>query len=228
MTDPTETDHRTAEAAYMAGEHDRAAAIWTRLAEAGDATAEAWLGTLYSNGEGVERDDAAALGWLRRAAEQGVVTAQANLGAFLYLGRGAESDPAEAARWLDRAAEAGDVHALFNLAVLCLKGEGVPASPERAAELYRRAAERGHHPSQARLGYLYSAGQGVEKDRVQAYLWLTLAAQHGVGTAFEALDGVVRAMSADEKAEGMRLFEQAMHSGVGRQPVTAQVVPVPA
>ena len=55
---------------------------------------------------------------------------------------------------------------------------------------------------------MYACGQGVPKDRVQAYLWLTLAAQHGIGTALNALDGVVRAMSVEEKQEGMQLVDR--------------------
>ena len=77
----------------------------------------------------------------------------------------------------------------------------------KAAEWYRKAAECGHYPSQARLGQMYVTGHGVERDRVQAYLWLSLAAQHGIGSALNALDGIVKHMSSEEKSQALDLFD---------------------
>ena len=137
--------------------------------------------------------------------------AQANVGVFYYTGVGVEKSLDDAVHWLSSAAAAGDLHGLFNLAVLHSKGEVLPDDAEaqkRAAELYRLAAERGHYPSQSRLGYMFAVGRGVPKDRVQAYLWLTLASQHGIGTALDALESVVANMSSDEKAAGASLFEE--------------------
>ena len=138
--------------------------------------------------------------------------AQANVGAAYYTGTGVEKNLDTAVHWLSEAADAGDLNGLFNLAVLYSKGEVLSgddkAAQKRAAELYQMAAERGHYPSQSRLGYMFSVGKGVSKDRVQAYLWLTLASQHGIGTALEALETVVKSMSSEEKAAGAVLFEE--------------------
>jgi len=43
---------------------------------------------------------------------------------------------------------------------------------------------------------------------VQAFVWLSLAAQHGVGNALNALEKVLGDMSAEEKRAGSSLFEQ--------------------
>lgn len=200
--------HERARTAYQSGSFKEAFEIWSNLAEAGEAEAQCWVGSLYANGEGVAVDDQQALHWYSAAAQQGHHMAQANAGAFLFMGRGAKKDPDQAVRWLKSAADGGDLNGLFNLAVLYTKGEGVAVDFEKAAELYRRAAELGHYPSQSRLGYMYLQGQGVPKDRVQAYLWLSLASQHGIGTALDALEGVVKEMSAEEKQKGAMLFEQ--------------------
>lgn len=197
-----------AQAAYRAGKYQDALAIWTNLAEGGDADAVAWIGACYANGDGVDVDDAEAMAWYMRAAEMGNPLAQANVGAFHYMGRGTEKNLEKAVHWLERASEGGDLNGLFNLAQLYTHGDGVPEDKTRAAELYRKAAELGHYPSQSRLGYMYAQGDGVKKDRVQAYLWLTLASQHGIGTALDALESVVREMSAEEKAEGAQLFDE--------------------
>lgn len=193
--------------AYMAGNFDKAREIWLPLAEAGDAEAQAWVGSLYANGDGVNVDDGAAFDWYLRSAEGGNVQAQSNIGAMYAMGNGVAQDQEAAARWFERAAENGDAHGQFNLAVLLSSGTGVAKDIAKAAEWYRAAAEGGHYPSQARLGQMYAIGQGVEKDRVQAYLWLSLAAQHGIGTALNALEGIAKQMSSEEKSEALNLFD---------------------
>ena len=116
---------------------------------------------------------------------------------------------------------------MFNLAVLYSKGEGVEQDEKKAASLYQKAAENGHYPSQSRLGYMYAHGQGVKKDRVLAYVWLTLAAQHGIGTALNALESVVKNMSSEEKAMGMNLFEQ-WRNKTGANQMQVAMHPIPS
>ena len=193
--------------AYMSGDYKGAFEIWRPLADAGDSEAQAWVGSLYANGEGVALDDAEALRWYVRAAEGGNAAAQANVGAFHALGRGTERNLEKAVEWLARAGDNGDVNGLFNLAVLCSKGEGVEKDLARAASLYRRAAQAGHYQSQARLGHMYAKGIGVERSRIEAFVWLSLAGQHGIGTALQELEEVLKTMSNDEKAEAMRQFD---------------------
>lgn len=194
--------------AYQRGNYEEAFALWRKSAEQGDAHAQAWLGSLYANGEGVPVDDAAALTWYLKAAGQGNHMAQANAGAFYFMGKGTGRNLEAAVKWLTAAAEGQDLNGLFNLGVLYSKGEGVPMDLAKAAGLYRKAAELGHYPSQSRLGYIYFHGKGVPKDRVEAYLWLSLAAQHGIGTALNELEAVVKEMSLEEKSRGAALFEQ--------------------
>ena len=212
--------------AYMAREFDRARALWLPLAEAGNAEAQAWVGSLYANGDGVEADPAAAFAWYLKSAEGRNVLAQSNVGAMYAMGSGVTTDMAEAVRWLRRAARGGDANARFNLGVLYSQGNGVPQNHARAAEWYRKAAETGHYQSQARLGHMYLAGEGVKRDRVQAFLWLSLAARHGIGSALTALEAVVKEMSSDEKAQGMRLVAHWRGKAEGDADVLIDPVPV--
>lgn len=195
-------------ARYMKGDFAGALEIWRPLAEAGDAQAQAWLGSMYANGEGVKVDDREAFAWYLRSAEGGNAQAQANIGAFYIMAKGVAKNEAEAVRWLEKAAAQDDANAQFNLAVLYTKGQGVKEDRAKAAELYRRAAERGHYPSQARLGHAYANGLGVEKNRVQAFVWLSLAAQHGIGTALQELDALVKLMSIEEKQQALGEFNK--------------------
>ena len=226
MDNKKENSMNQARQAYSNGDYEKAHKIWLTQAEDGSPEAQAWLGSLYANGEGVDADDKNALTWYEKAAKQGNSMAQANVGAMYYMGQGASKNVDKAIKWLTAAAENGDVNGLFNLAVIYNKGEDVEKNPERAAELYQQASEQGHYPSQSRLGYMYAHGQGVKKDRIKAYLWLSLAAQHGIGTALSELESIVKSMSAEEKAMGATLSEQWRNkTGADKMQVAMQPSP---
>jgi hypothetical protein len=64
-------------------------------AEKGKTNAQCNLGLCYQNGEGVEKDNAEAVKWLRearKATEQGLAEAQYNLGVYYDKGEGVEKD----------------------------------------------------------------------------------------------------------------------------------------
>ena len=101
-------------------------------AERGDAAAQNELGGRYYAGRGVERDDARAARWIRRAAEQGYAPAQYNLGLLHFRNRGVAGNDAEAARWYRAAAEQGYAPAQAGLGYLHVYGAGVAEDPVRA------------------------------------------------------------------------------------------------
>ena len=187
-------------AAYNREDFQRAFRLFEGLANTGDAEAKTWLGVMYAHGEGCAASLPMAFALYLGAAKAGNVLAQTNVGAMLAMGQGVTPDQGEPIKSLTLAAKQGDQYAQYNLATLLSKGDG--DDPLTAAGWYRKAAETGHYPSQARLGFFYANGIGVEKDRVEAYVWLSLAAQHGVGTALSALEAIVGQMSADEKRAG--------------------------
>ena len=113
------------QAAFEKGDVAAALEAWRPLAEAGDARAQAALGSLHIHGTGVPVDHAKALRWTRLAAEQGDVTGQFNMGTLHAGGLGVERDYAEAAAWFARAAEQDDAASRFNLGVLHARGLGV-------------------------------------------------------------------------------------------------------
>jgi len=82
-----------------------------------------------------------------------------------------------AADWYRKAAEQGFVAGEMHLAALYRDGgKGFPRDMEQAVVWYRKAAEQGDVTAQGTLGVLYSIGQGVEKNDVEAYFWLDIAA----------------------------------------------------
>jgi uncharacterized protein len=113
-------------AAYHAKQYAKAAESWQPLAEKGDAAAQYYLGTLFAEGKGVERNDATAFVWFERAAEQGNADAQYNVGASYAAGTGVAKSFEAAAQWFRRAADQGMVFAQVNLGLLYAAGNGVP------------------------------------------------------------------------------------------------------
>ena len=113
-------------AAYHEKDYGKAAELWRPLAEKGDAAAQHFLGTLYAEGKGVERNDATAFLWFQRAANQGNADAQYNVGASFAAGTGVAKSDAAAAKWFQRAANQGMVFAQLNLGLLYAAGVGVP------------------------------------------------------------------------------------------------------
>ena len=111
--------------AAQAGDFQTALKEWKPLADQGHADAQAFLGLMYADGEGVVEDDAEAAGWYRLAADQGLAAAQVFLGAMYANGRGVPEDDAEAVRWYRLAADQGVAIAQHNLGVMYYNGEGV-------------------------------------------------------------------------------------------------------
>jgi TPR repeat protein len=83
-------------------------------ADKGHALAELMVAYMYDGGIGIERDDAQAAAWYRKAADRGIPSALNNLG-IKYV-RGADLD--EAKRLFQKAAESDDESAKFNLGCL--------------------------------------------------------------------------------------------------------------
>jgi hypothetical protein len=75
---------------------DTALAVWMSAAEAGDATAQTYVGEIHERGLGRARDYETAARWYRKAADQGFPRAQLLLGALYEKGLGVKRDPLQA------------------------------------------------------------------------------------------------------------------------------------
>lgn len=74
-------------AAYQTGDPKRAFGLLQPLARQGNAEAQNYLGLLYANGKGVQRDDTTAAYWFRQAADQDNDKAKRNLAYLIANGR---------------------------------------------------------------------------------------------------------------------------------------------
>ena len=161
----------------------------------------------------MQRDDAEAVRWYRRAADQGDALAQYHLGNTYAEGTGVSQDYAEAVRWYRLAADQGDARSQFSLGVMYAKGLGVPENDYEALRWFRRAAEQGDARSQFNLGFIYAKGKWVPQDYIQAHKWFNLAASRL--SSSDLRDRVVnvrtrveRKMTGTQLAEAQRLARQ--------------------
>ena len=93
----------------------------TRLAaDAGDAQAKYNLAVRLSSGNGVSKDQKAAVRYMMDAATAGLPHALYNMGVFHFAGEGVKQDHAVAAKFFEAAAKQGFAAAAVNLANMYL------------------------------------------------------------------------------------------------------------
>jgi len=127
-------------------------------AAAGDLQAQFELGSRYSNGRGIPRNDREAREWLRRAAGNGHREAQRLLALNLYRGDNVGLAQEEALIWTRHLAEAGDLPGQVMLAYMYGNGEGAERNLVQSYVWYdiavanaRQAAEAGDEAAQSTL-----------------------------------------------------------------------------
>jgi TPR repeat protein len=145
------------------------------------------LGIMYTNGRGVERNDAEALRLFRKAVDRGSADAITNLGFMHHYGRGVAPDPKEAVRLFRKAADTGSAEGMYWLGLMHEIGAGVSKDDAEAFKWYRKAADKGVASAMNKLGVLYSTGIGVGKDVTQAIQWYRAAVAAGSADAKENL-----------------------------------------
>jgi uncharacterized protein len=189
----------------------RAADLYRRAAEKGNALAGLRYGLALSEGNGVKRDPVAAQRWLIQAQESGIPEAA------LAMGDMAARTPAtrdkatnekivqSALSWYQGAANAGVPSAQFKLANAYFAGVGVPRDPAQALLWYNRAAQQGLPQAQHAVGIMLIGGVAGTADPVEGYKWLLLAEKGGHPDS-----RVVREKAAEQIAEPDRRRAEAL------------------
>ena len=165
------------------------------MAEGGDQYAQACLGVMYQHGWGVDKNEATAVEWYRKAAEQGYATAQRNLGEMYQYGSGVDKNESTAVEWYRKAAKQGYATAQRNLGYMYQYGLGVDRNYSSAVEWYRNAAEQGYATAQINLGLMYQHGRGVDKNESTAAEWYRKAGDQGHAAAQHMLDHLTKQSS---------------------------------
>jgi TPR repeat protein len=113
------------------------------------------------------------------------------------------SDAAATAAWLWKATAKGNPDAPVQLADMYISGQGVPRSCEQAEVLLKTAAEKENARARNRLASMYATGTCVQRDRVQAYRWLSsaLSANPNSDWAKQNRDLIWQQMTPEERAQ---------------------------
>lgn len=166
--------------AYETKQYPQAIEEFQYLADEGDATAMFYLAQMYSNGQGVEKDEKKALELLQKADAAGNEQAATELAKRLMNDPSVESNPEAAIEYLKKAAYNGDVDALYELGELYAKGEnGVQKEFTYAFGYYLMGALKGDKRAQHKLAFCYLKGRGTTQDFENGIKWLARSANQG-------------------------------------------------
>ncbi|KIH81421.1 tetratricopeptide repeat protein [Pseudomonas batumici] len=203
----------------------RAAQAVLLAAGQGVLEAQALLGQILLDGQGIEQDPALALRWFRIAADGGHLMARNMLGRCLEHGWGCEPDARAAAREYRLAADGGLDWGLYNYANLLATGRGVAEDQVAALACYRHAAELGHAKSMNLLGRYLEDGRFCPADLVAACEWYRLSAEGGDFRGQFSYAAVLADLGQIDQARGW--LRQSLAGGnlkflrVGRQALLA-------
>lgn len=167
--------------AYGIKRYDQAFAEFTYLADEGDATAAYYLGKMFANGYGVEKNEQMAIDYYQKAEQAYNIDAAYELAEILLtdIDEGEEERFETGINYLKRAAYAGQSDALYQLGEFYEKGKGVPQDYKNAFGFYLMGALKGNMKAQYRVSRLYLAGRGVPQDFENGVKWLSRAARQG-------------------------------------------------
>lgn len=181
--------------------------IWTALGWKGDEESQMWLGLVYMNGWGAQRNYAAANRWFTLAAAQGNDKAKVYLGVMYLKGLGTTKNYREALSYFTSAG-ARSPEALNNLGYMYSHGYGVKRDYQKAVSFFVRSVDGGCSSARFSLGELYLNGLGVEKDSNKALVLFQDAANQREPHAMYYL-GVMHmdgSPTGANKAEALKWF----------------------
>ncbi len=141
-------------AAYSAGDYETAIRHWQALIERGRPEGLFFMGVMYAEGKGVEKDQARAFALYSEAAEKDFAPAQYNLANQYATGDGVDKDLHKAEHWWTRAAERGILPAQLNLGNMYYHGAAGEKDTARARKWLTLAATRGSAEAKQTLAKL--------------------------------------------------------------------------
>ena len=123
------------------------------------------------------------------------------IGMLYWMGQGVAIDYIEASKWLHKAAELGNAGAQGKLGFMYTEGITVEKDYDLAFQWFSKAAKQGDVDGQYNLGIFYLNGWGTEQDRTLAAQYLAAASAQGDADAEAALQGLLPALTSDEKSK---------------------------
>jgi TPR repeat protein len=156
---------------YRVGNEGKAAELYRKAADMGNAEAQTRFAEALFDGRGVARDPAGSRAWLEKAARQGNARAECELGVMLTSGLDIAQDRANGLRHLQAAAILGDGYAEDYLGQLAESGLTGDPSLSEAYMHYLKASEMGSAWGAYNVARMHERGIGVYKNPSEALRW---------------------------------------------------------
>ena len=212
---PTDADSQVllAKEYYDLGKYNQAFRLFRQSANNDNGRGQYFLGMMYSNGDGVNKDEGTAKVWYQKAVEKNDSDAMIGLGDILVN----EGHRVDAANLYKQAASLGNAEGYYKLVIK------LDYSLEKQAEFLFKGAEMNHAGCQHSLGLSYYSGGRVKKDYAEAIKWFTIAAEQNFVPSMFALGLMYEKGIGTKKDSKMAadLFRKAVI--LGRDSKRAQV-----
>lgn len=145
------------------------------------------LGTMYYEGQGVEKDTMKALEYFQQSAEMNNPNALYALGKF-YADKEMEIyNPVEAEKYFCSSIQEGNEYAKYSLAMLYVDKQSELYNPEKAIKTLIEAAEQSNDSAMYRLGKIYLAEEHGCQNYEKAISYFSQAAELGNNDAMYQL-----------------------------------------
>ncbi|HEX8211217.1 MAG TPA: tetratricopeptide repeat protein [Longimicrobium sp.] len=226
---------------YAEKEYAEALPIFTAAAEAGNPEAMGFLGIMYLNGFGTDKDHDMALKWLRRGATKRDARSMNALGIVYKDGLSVDRNYMVAKEWFLLAERNGYAEAMNNIGDMYRQGLGVQSRPDSALHWYEKGANAGSLNAMVNAGLMYKLGLTGSPDLNKAIHWLRTAAdarssrgmselgsmyQEGIGVRrdYEAARTLYLRAANTGSAQGMYNLGALHYNGLGVRKNQAEAI----
>lgn len=216
MTSAARADYRAADEAAKTRNWSVLLQECKADADAGEKNCQSWLGWLYKNGFGVERNLPLSVTYFKSCAAKGQMYCEEMLGDSYKNGMGVNVDYAEALRLFRSSAAKGNPWAFNNLGNMYRAGQGVTKDSVQAVKQYKIAADKGNGQAQANLANMYRLGEGIEQNADAAFQYALKSSQQNYGAGWNILGLLYRDGQGvrQDSAMAVNAFKKAVNSTV--------------
>jgi Sel1 repeat-containing protein len=202
--------------AYIRGDYEAAANEFIPLAERGDHRAMYALGSMYSAGQGVEKNLKKSFKLFSEAAKNGRADAMFKLGFMYEQGLGVKQNPKKAIRYYQKSAKKGYPLAQYRFGLMYEKGSGVAQNHVNA---YAWLVIAGHYFIYVPVNIGSKDNESAEGKKNQILFYQQQELDRIFGEITEHLQSIKQNMS-NEDIEKVRLkvialskYRKRYHSG---------------
>jgi TonB family protein len=170
------------------------------------------LGKLLEAGDGIARDPERADLLIRKAADKRHGPALFDAGLAYCEGKRMPKDAEKGMRMIRDASMLGSYAAQFYLGNYYEQGPDASRDLDRARRAFRMCAATGHADCQLRLAkLLLNLPQRRDRDFVEAFAWLKVAADQGQAEAQDLVEKESSGLTPDQVSAALRLKAQLVH-----------------